>query len=370
MKLKTRWLHIIYVTTIFTACSNFNSSKEFQVDFPSAEQEEFYFNIGESSSISSDAHLSRETYYVRNNPSLSMIEIFDFKLKSKIKEIPLQREGPDGIGKGQYGFYYQNEDSLFVSNNSFLFLLNDSGKVVRRYRLIDKTLGSQPDIVLESTKPIKIKDGKLYAAIYPHISAFKKEDLKSWKNFMRLDLETGDFLTFGALPKEMQNNIYGFNFLNHSFLFQDDRILMVFAPINAIYTIDYDNLENMVEHDLSLSDWNTSPKLADEGNEDMMNYFSHFVLHPSYDAIYQHGEKIIIIGQKPNSKDEFQSRVWAKKKVLFIYDKDFKLEKIVDTNSNNFSYLSCFSLDEWFYLLEVSYKEDFIKYRKLKLDEN
>lgn len=363
-------LNLFFVILFLISCSERTSSNHYLIDWDEIEKEKFYLEIGGTSKISSNSHIWNQSFLVNNNTANMNVEFYDLVHNKKIKDIQLESEGPNGVGKGDYSVFYHNTDSLFVSNKAFLYHIDDAGKVIKRYGVQDKKLGNIPNIRISSTNPLKIRNGKLYVSIYPHRSAFKKDHLSEWKNFICIDLTSGDVNTFGSLPEEMKNTIYGYNFLNHSVLFQEDRILTVFSPVDAVFSIKYDDLDMMERHDFSLPDWKVAPKLEDETNEDTFNNLYHFVINQSYDAIYKYEDKIIVIGQEANSEDEYQNRVWAKKKTLFILDEKLNLKNVINTKSRSVSYVNSFQLDGFFHLLDGTDIEDMVMFSKFRINDN
>lgn len=142
------------------------------------------------------AHDHSRRLYSMINFDESFISVFNYDTRELLKKIPLQYEGPDGVGMadGFLSHFLISEDSILVCNSfTFkVFILNGNGDVLRRYDLMPKyTKGQINAIPLASTeKPIHIKDGKVYIMGTLNDPALKNQ--AESKMVIVLDLKSGE----------------------------------------------------------------------------------------------------------------------------------------------------------------------------------
>ncbi len=97
-----------------------------------------------------------------NTSGSTSILLFDYDSSKKIKDIPINIDGPNGIGKIQYlesGFQIIGQDSLVLFNSisKNIYLLNFDGNIVSKIPIKKQTY---PAVSLN--KPMLYQDGKVY----------------------------------------------------------------------------------------------------------------------------------------------------------------------------------------------------------------
>jgi hypothetical protein len=302
------------------------------------------------------------------NKSLWALEFHHLYQVMEPDRIYLEKEGPDGVMAGSgLGFYYFSEDTLLATSVNNLILLNKKGKVFQRTKLDVDGLGSLPDIMIQGTKPVYKQKNNLILAVFPHLDVHKKRDLKNWKNFLLVDLESGKAESFGQLPEKMRNNIYGINYLNFSHVFNsDNEILVSFSPLKNFYRIRLNELEKLEEIELSNIGFSDAPSLKNESNSDMQNVLTHYLLNNSFDALYFNGSQYLRITQNFLPENDYDSRSWAKTKNIVLFDSDFNLLSYWNTGSKSISYNMVYPTRNGFLLRINSVVENELRFIVLK----
>jgi len=278
-----------------------------------------------------------KTYFLRK-PYLYSLDLYDWETKKLARRIDFKKEGPDGIGSGKPGVYIHSIDSIFVANGFKLFLVDSVGQVRDKYEILDvEALGELPDLQINTINPLLLSNDRVVVSVYPHRNAFNKDHLKKWQNFATIDLRSQVVNTFGSLPGQMQSNLYGYNYLDKSYIFdENENIWITFAPLKNIYKINLakrDQLQEQVIRDgTSFED---APPLPGNTSQDFMVYTKHYLLNDSYDAIYYNSKRRIFlrIVQPKITMEELNKRKWAKKKILQFFDANWNLIYEWNTNS-------------------------------------
>lgn len=277
------------------------------------------------------------------------IDLYDFDKREMYERILLEKEGPNGVGAAPVGVWFLSPDSIVVTNEYELTLINREAKVLKKFRLNMDELGGSPDIILKTTHPIIRKGNKLIASIYPQKNAFKYPHLRNWKTFVEFDLVNGSMHSFGALPNQMQERILGFNYVDKSHVFNGEDIIVSFFPCKDIYKISYPFDENLERINIASPNFIDVEEMENKNSSDFMNYTKHYLMNNSFDGIYFNGSHYLRIVQKPISQEEVNERDWAKWKVLQVLDDNFNLllERDLKTKYGN-------------YMMTIPYKDSFL----------
>lgn len=298
------------------------------------------------------------------NKSIWALEFHYLYQQRKPERIYLEREGPDGVMAGSgLGFFYFSEDTLLATSVNNLILLDKKGKVFKRTKLDVDGLGLLPDIMIQGTKPVYKKNNNVILAVFPHLDVHNKRDLKNWRNFLSVDLESGKAESFGQLPEKMQNNIYGINYLNFSHVFNsENEILVSFSPLKNFYRIPLNDLGRLEEIALSNIGFNDAPSLKNESNSDMQNVLTHYLLNNSFDALYFNSSQYLRITQNSLPENDYDNRSWAKTKNIILFDTDFNLLSFWNTGSKSISYNMVYPASDGFLLRINSVVENELRF--------
>jgi hypothetical protein len=86
-------------------------------------------------------HQGKE-YYVHGNKKKFCLQFFDVQAQKLSFEVPLQREGEDGIGSFNH-FFVKSLDSIYVvySHTYSMWRVNKEGKVQQKYNWVEQAKG-------------------------------------------------------------------------------------------------------------------------------------------------------------------------------------------------------------------------------------
>lgn len=303
------------------------------------------------------------------NKSISSLEFYNLH-SSEITRRRLEVDGPNGVG-GTTGLYYISEDSIIGSRANQLIFLDSKGTVYKRLDISLDELGLYPDILIQGTKPVIKKGQNLIFGLFPHLDPHNGDHLSKWKSFVEIDLKTGKAFSFGDLPKEMMDYVYGINFMNFSFVLnQEEEIVISFTPLKDLYKINLNSEDRKVER-IQLRDPNfaNSASLPDEDNNDMRYVMTHYLYQPSFDALHYNGKNYLRIIQEPISEAEFESMSWAKRKSIIVYNDKFEAIFSRELNSKSLSYNMIFPYQEGFLGRVTSNSEDLFKFISIQKDD-
>lgn len=306
-------------------------------------------------------------WYNSVNHSIDVYALQDSGLKRRIK---LSKEGPNGVGTGNLGMFWLNPDSLIISNKMTLYLLNAQGEVLRNWRLDLEELGGYPDFEITSIKPPVLLGNDLIVSVYPQKSAFKKEHLQSWKNFIRIDL-TGQQApkAFGPLPQYMKENVLGFNYLDKSYVHNEESIVISFHGIKDLFEIDISMPDSLRKIEIEAPEFSTVGEIPGPDKSEFMSYTKHYLLNQSYNGLYFNGEYYLRICQKGITEEELNERSWAKEKIVMIYDNEFNLVKNWPLRSKFGNYMMSAAIEGGFIIKMGSDDENVVNFIRIRIEK-
>jgi hypothetical protein len=145
------------------------------------------------------------------NNKQNALDFYIFKNGEKLqKRIFLEREGENSVGIIN-DFLVHTSDSIFVLNcyQYKLFLINDKGKIVRKYNLIQGKINEEtamPDPF--PFHPIVMINKKMYIASNPDRNPMQKSYFNVHRSLIELDIESGIFTYKYHFPEIYRKNIY------------------------------------------------------------------------------------------------------------------------------------------------------------------
>ncbi|MGK0489102.1 MAG: hypothetical protein ACJAXB_002294 [Candidatus Endobugula sp.] len=324
----------------------------------------------------SSGYTSSLQYIEDGRPALSLynkaahsIDLYDFNKREMYERITLEKEGPNGVGPSPVGVWFLSPDSIVVTNKFDLFLVNRQAKVINKFRLNMPELGGFPDIILKTNHPIIRKGNKLIASIYPQKDVFKYSDLKNWKNFVEFDLENGETRAFGDLPDLMQDRILGFNYVDKSYVFNGEDIIISFYPSKDLYKISYPFDKSLERIKIDNPNFEDVKEMVNKNPSDFMNYTRHYLMNNSFDGIYFNGTHYLRISQKGISEEELNKRDWAKWKVIQVFDKSFNLLLEKDLKSKYGNYQMTIPFEDSFLIAIGRDSEDIMNFVKINVKQ-
>lgn len=128
-----------------------------------------------------------------------------------LKNIPLEIEGPNGVGNIGYisAHYYLNNDSIFLYNRqvSPLYLINSKGEIRRKYKVTDYSGASNFPVPNSSTmSPIHFWNNSLLFSC--GIQNYE-EDFTGYPSLLQLDLNDGEIDYLSTFPEIYSKAFWG-----------------------------------------------------------------------------------------------------------------------------------------------------------------
>jgi Domain of unknown function (DUF4221) len=154
-------------------------------------------------------HFFREesgSHLLMVNSEKNTIHLYDWNIGKLVKSIPLEREGPNGVGNIQ-GAVATTSDSIYVlSPDQFrVSLINTEGKVLRKYSILPSGVAagkgaptSTKDIfvgqpICEASKPMIKVGNEIYMSAGPRMFWNDPTFFERSRLLIRLNLTTGGF---------------------------------------------------------------------------------------------------------------------------------------------------------------------------------
>ncbi len=176
------------------------------------------------------------------NEQIPAIYFYDINTQQLIKEVLLQKEGPDAVGSPT-GLFVQSMDSIYVISSSYykVTLVNGNGEAQRSYRLIE---GVKPNDNTGMLRPFTISppvviNKKMYFNVAPDRDVYDKSYYQGKVNLV-LDLETGEFRYFNNYPSEFEGGVWGVASVSFSSTYSEPKNQFVysFAICDSLYVYD------------------------------------------------------------------------------------------------------------------------------------
>lgn len=255
----------VFILLLFFSCSKHYCADELAdsvffdiqdtITFP-IDEDTFY----ESKAIFQFEEAGREFLFFQNRRDKGRLhlKIFDIETGCIYKDIPLYKEGPDGIPAVLGGFPVNLDRYLITTNSPHFYMVNDSGNVLfkspslyeRQTLQSKKFFGEFCSTLIFSyySSPGIIKDSILYfpqkSIGYPH----KKDTWKTSNIFSSLNMRTGElkkteFCYPSVFDKEenMRKSSYE---SGHSYGFTGKDVAVSFRYSDSIYvSSDFKNMK-------------------------------------------------------------------------------------------------------------------------------
>lgn len=170
------------------------------------------------------------------------VQVFDVASQEIIHEIPLEKEGPDGVGSPA-GLLFLTIDSVFVVSASQykVSLVNRLGKVIKSYRTLEGSSYSDNTGMLRPftiSPPVKVGNS-IYFNVAPDRDVYKSVYFDGKTN-LRLDLETGDYVYFNSYPQQFKKGVWGVAAVSYSTAYnaQSGDFIYSFAISDSVFTFN------------------------------------------------------------------------------------------------------------------------------------
>jgi len=240
-KIMKQILLFYFITLIFTSCTSNPKKKKVSlepissVNFPVDKRTSF-----KSRYIKPYRNNSGQEFLIFLSENKPSIKFFDLKNQSLVKEIFLQKEGPDGVGERITGLLVTSMDSIFVFSpyQYSISLVNGKGKLLRRYSLIDskginKNTGMA--IAYSFSAPTKIGN-EIFVNISPDRSIFSS-DIMNAKINLKLNIVTGEFEYFNQWPQYFQNKIWSYFCMLFASEYANNQFIYSYRMADSLYTL-------------------------------------------------------------------------------------------------------------------------------------
>lgn len=281
-------------------------------------------------------------YFVYSDLVSHSILIYDFKESRLVKKIHFAKDGPNGVGEDQLFCYFKNFDSIFITSQYSIYLTDSSGRVKRKYDLMnnDRKIGLQARF--SGFMPFIITGTNAYFSVVPDLSPTNLSQMKDWPAAARLELISGKISLDYFLPEQYSKGVYGGNFLYPYFCYNQHsgKFIFSFSADNNLYQTDFDTLNISFSGKSKYIGNEIKPagKAATESSEERTRFA---LLSDSYGPVYYdpYRKKYLRVAEQKLDEQSFQAKKWSKKKSIIILDENFNItgESDLDPNINVYS---------------------------------
>lgn len=243
------------------------------------------------------------------------INIYDFESKKKIKNISVKK-----YLKGHKIYkpttHVLNFDSIFVSNNQTLYLLDHLGTVKNKIDFLPT-----PPLawaIFENSTPPIFKDNNLYASVRPYVNDESTSALNEWKVLYEFELKKNKAKLHYHFPKFLQKDLYGTRMLNHSYCYNDrGHFVFSFPADSAIYETNLKDY-HVAYSAKSTFQHSTIPPMSEKEMEEEGS--RKYMIRDSYGAIYfdPYKKRYLRVAQKKLSDDEYNAKKRKEQHIIIL----------------------------------------------------
>jgi hypothetical protein len=280
--------------------------------------------------------------YLSNNQLLyssditSRILFYDLNTKKVVNAIKLEREGTNGLGKGELGVSFINKDSIVVGSSTYdIFIINDKMEILYKNNFYKRKMSVKPfqPHVATTSQPI-IKNEKIYLSGMPYLNAGKLKDFENFPALFEVDLKSDDVKSLMNFPEPYQKGLYGANFALHFHTYNpiNQTFVISFAADPNVYTYSLQSKKTKRYYAPSKHFTNIPPMPEGMDAQDFNNYLKFYIQSNSYGAIYYDKYRDVYYRFAERAVDEvrYKEKKWWKFKSVIVLDKDFN--KIGETD--------------------------------------
>jgi hypothetical protein len=259
------------------------------------------------------------SFYDRGSKS---INIYNFLSENLVNRIPL-RKWVNSSKLDKASVYIKNFDSIFVTTNKALYLLDSTGAVKKR---ID--FPNDPDKLgyFSNTTPAVINGNLLYIGIKPFIDEKSLKAHKEWRVLYGIDIQHGSKKRYYSLPDIYQKNLYGYAFLEYSYCFNArGHFVFSFAADTNIYETDLNDYHIAYYGKSRFQNASILPVTKEDlRREDSFKFYS---LRDSYGPIFfdPYKKRYLREAKQKKGEAEYLANTSGKKRSIIIFNEDFKI---------------------------------------------
>lgn len=263
------------------------------------------------------------------------INIYSFGTQKLISKLLLKNLLPD---QKLYNttVFVKNFDSIYISNELSLCLLDSSGLVRNKFAFTKK-----PYIVRgifdNTTLPV-FRGDTMYVKARSYLDATSLKDLREWKALYSFNLKSNKTKLHYHLPEVYQNSIFGSRFFDYNYCYNDRG--------NFVFSFPAD--PNIYETDLSQNFKSYYGKSQFQKEEieiarktDLLNSESKnrsYLLKDSYGAIFfdPFRKRYLRVAKQKLSDSDYLAKKRKKRQWLTVFDERFKIigESLIDEGVN------------------------------------
>lgn len=285
-----------------------------------------------------DRKLNKEVllYLNRKKPS---ILIFDVETQKTLKEVPLQKEGPNGVGRPT-GACPTSSDSIYVvSGNTYeISLVNSMGIRLKKFKVLQgDNYNENTGMILSYTySPAFPIDSKLYFLVAPDRNMYDSKYYNASTN-SSLDINTGKYSYFGMFPYELRGKTWGVRGGKHSWtLNSSNNFVSSFSIQDSV--VEWSAIHNKRNNYYAgtiFRESKTKPFGNRDKDQDLNGYaletiYYEGLVYDNYRGVYY---RIACLPVDAKDKDGNLNDIFNKPISIIILDNDFKIigeSKITD----------------------------------------
>ena len=263
------------------------------------------------------------------------IQIYDISSQEKVKAIPMQKQGPNGV-PSVFGVKYVDSLGtflLFQSNFRRITMFSENGEVLRKYKIESpKTpfIGYTVDSYYYN--PSFLKDSVLYLAPSAGKPNMKKEDWRKTPMLLSLNLETGevDFppINYPSIFNQAVKNLAAGADYSYDYNSKDNRLVCSFISYDSIMVTDDLHSVKWFDGKSRYLEKNLKPRLAEasEGFREFAalkqsGHYFHLMYDKYRDVYYRFVEHPCEPGPDEYPLDDPKAREFS----VIIFDKELQI---------------------------------------------
>ncbi len=246
---KQTYLIVLLILIFFYSCSTKENDRTQQpqkavsdVELVASKEVSFVLNNEASLKTSFIQAISvegKDSMLMYLNDQKPAIYFYDLADQSLVKELSLEKEGPNAVGTPN-GLYFHNMDSIYVISSSYykVTLVNSRGEALKSYRLIN---GSKPNESTGMLRPFTIAppyviDEKMYFNVAPDRDVYDESYFDGKVNLV-LDLNSEEFNYYNHFPREFQEGVWGVAAVNFSSAYNhsSNKVVYSFSISDSLY---------------------------------------------------------------------------------------------------------------------------------------
>lgn len=250
------------------------------------------------------------------------INIYDFFSGKKVFRKSLH-EWINSTKLDKAAVYTKKFDSIYVTTNSALFLLDSMGTVKSKIKFAEESdkWGSISHIT-----PALFRNNLLYIGIKPFVSERSVKAQKKWRVLYEFDMMGNIRNRIYSLPDIYQRNLYGYAFLEYSYCMNDqNNFVFSFAADTNIYETDLSKYHVAYTAKSRFQIGDITPVTLDELRK--ADSYKLYSLRDSYGAIFfdPYHKRYLRLAKQKIRDSEYESKVVKKKRSVIVFNEKFQI---------------------------------------------